>query len=337
MRRAALLTLLAAALAAAPAIADPEADRREAEALLREGNRLLQDANDPAGALDLFVAAYAKFPSDKIWLSIGSAEDALGHAAAAANAYARFLASADAVGAPAREARAILAALDAKLGRVAIQVTPSDAEIQLGDGRWEAAAALPERRAAPGTLTIRARSPGHADGDTTVTVRVGATATAALALAVAVTAPPPDRVTPPGDPLVTPPIASVDRRSRFGVAGKLVVDGEGRGAGGVVGAMIAVGPVALDLAAIVGPTFGAYGGIRLGLGSARWRPVIGVGVPVFFDDGARIGARAAGGVEVRVSTRLRMSLELGAEYMLTRADDIDPWVLAPALAAEARL
>jgi hypothetical protein len=119
---------LGLALVAAPtaARADDEADRREAKALLREGNRLLQDAQDPAGALSLFVAAYAKFPSDKILVSIGSAERALGHDGAAANAYARFVASPDATADQAREARKLLATLDSKLGRVTVTVTPSD-------------------------------------------------------------------------------------------------------------------------------------------------------------------------------------------------------------------
>ena len=335
-----LAFLLAAALSAPVAAhADPEADRREAKALLREGNRLLQDAGDPEGALGLFVAAYAKYPSDKIWLSIGSAEKALGHVGAAANAYARFLASSDATGDQAREAQKLLAELDGKLGKVEVRVTPATAELQLGDGRWEPAAALPVWRAAPGPLTVRARASGMVDGTATVTVIRGATATVTLTLSpVPVEVrPAPVVETPPSDELVAPAGAPAAAAHRFGVAGKVVVDGKGRGAGGVVGGVIEVGPVAIDVAAIVGPTFGAYGGLRLPLGSARWRPLIGVGVPLFFDDGARVGARAAGGVEVQLGPRLRMSLEVGAEYMITRADDIDRWLLAPAVAAEARL
>lgn len=343
MRRAAptLAALgLGLALVAAPttARADEEADRREARALLREGNRLLQDAHDPAGALSLFVAAYAKFPSDKILLSIGSAERELGHDGAAANAYARFVASPDATADQAREARKLLTALDAKLGRVTVTITPATAELQLGDGRWEPAAALTEWRAAPGALVIRARAAGFVDGETTVTIARGKVVTATLALAaVPVAPPPPDEVRPDEPPPDEPTTAPAARTHRFGLAGKVIVDGKGRGAGGVVGAVVELGPVAIDLAAIVGPTFGAYGGLRLGLGRARWRPLIGVGVPMFFDDGTRIGARAAGGLEYRLTPQLRMAVEIGAEYMLTRADDIDRWLLAPALSAEARL
>jgi len=333
---------LGLALVAAPtaARADDEADRREAKALVREGNRLLQDAQDPAGALSLFVAAYAKFPSDKILVSIGSAERALGHDGAAANAYARFVASPDATADQAREARKLLATLDSKLGRVTVTVTPATAELQLGDGRWEPAAALAEWRAAPGPLVIRARAAGFVDGEATVTIARGKVVTATLALAAVPVevAPPPDE--PPPDeppPSEERPPGSAPRLHRFGLTGKVIIDGKGRGAGGVVGAVIGLGPVAIDLGAIIGPTFGAYGGLRLALGRARVRPVLGLGVPVFFDDGTRVGARAAGGLEYRLSPQLRMAVEIGAEYMLTRADDIDRWLLAPALSAEARL
>ena len=147
---------------------------------------------------------------------------------------------------------------------------------------------------------------------------------------------PPDEA-PPVDETPAMPGPAPAAAHRFGVAGKIVVDGQGRGAGGVVGAVIWFGPITIDLAAIVGPTFGAYGGVHLGFGRGRLRPIVGLGVPVFFDDGARIGARAAGGLEYHLSPRLRMSLEVGAEYMVTRADDIDRWLLAPAVAAEARL
>lgn len=327
---------LALTLGAAAARADDEAAKREAKALLREGNRLLQEARDPAGALELFLSAYDKFPSPKILLSIGSAERELGHAAAAANAYARFLESPDATGDQATEARRLLGELDRALGRVRVRVAPAGAELRLGDGRWQPADALAEWRAAPGPLEVAARAAGHDDGRGTVTVVAGRVVE--LAITLTPTAAPPPSSPPSRDVPDAPPAAEPARGpGRLGILGKLIVDGEGRGAGGVVGGVVGLGPVALDLAAIVGPTFGAYGGVHVGLGGGRLRPVLGVGVPVFFDDGARIGARAAGGLEYRLSPRLRMSLEVGAEYMLTRADDIDRWVLAPALAAEARL
>ena len=58
---------------------------------------------------------------------------------------------------------------------------------------------------------------------------------------------------------------------------------------------------------------------------------------MFFDGGARFGARAAGGAEWHLSPRLRMTVEIGAEYLFTRGAGIDRWLFAPALSAEARL
>ena len=326
-------------VAIAPAHAEDEAARREARALVREGNRLLQEARDPAGALELFLSAYAKFPSPKILLNIGSAERELGHTAAAANAYARFLASPDATGALAKEAKTLLAELDRQLGQLAIRTTPSPAEIQLDDGRWEPVDALPTWRARPGAIDVRARAADHDVATTRATVRVGEVVEVALVLSRTAVAPPPIDAPPiDGPPVDAPaPVGRTRRAGRFGVRGAVVIDGAGRGAGGLLGGVLGLGPVAVDLGAIVGPTFGAYGGVHLGFGRGRLRPIVGLGVPVFFDDGARIGARAAGGLEYHLSPRLRMSLEVGAEYMVTRADDIDRWLLAPAVAAEARL
>ena len=334
-----LLALAALAASPTPSRADDESARLEARALVREGNRLL-DQRDAAGALSLFNAAYAKFPSGKILVSIGSAEKELGHTAAAANAYARYLASGDDDAARVKEVKKLLAGLDRDLGRMAIAVTPADAEMQLADGSWVPIAALAEWRAEPGETIVRARRAGYTTAETRATVVKGQVVPVPIALAAA-PAPPTDVVmTPPSHELVTPvapvPVAtSVD--GRFGVAGKVVVDGKGRGAAGVVGAVVGLGPISVDLAAIVGPTYGAYGGLRLALTRTRLRPVVGAGVPVFFDDGARIGARAAGGIEWRTGARLRVSLEVGAEYLFTRGDGIDRWLFAPALSAEARL
>lgn len=339
-RLAALVALVVGVTAAAPAArADDEAAKREARALIREGNLLL-DKHDAAGALSLFEAAYAKFPSGKILVNIGSAERELGHDAAAANAYARYLAAGDDDAARTKQIAKLLAELDRKLGKVELTITPADAEVQLADGGWARADALTAWRASPGSLRVRARKAGFVDGEASAVIKKGATAALTLTLAAVPDAPPPDVVPPPpSDDLVAPrPTPADDALVHFGVAGKVVVDGKGRGAAGVVGAVLGVGPMlSVDVAAIVGPTFGAYGGLRLGITARRLRPVLGAGVPVFFDGGTRFGARATGGAEWRVSPRLRMSLEVGAEYMFTRAGDIDRWLFAPALSAEARL
>ncbi|MEZ4403628.1 MAG: hypothetical protein R3B06_26625 [Kofleriaceae bacterium] len=338
----ALAALAATVGVVAPAQADDgaadEAARREARALLREGNRLLQDARDPAGALSLFLAAYAKFPSAKIFLSIGSAERALGHPAAAANAYARFVAAADADPALLAQAQQLLAELDRELGRVVVTVDPPDAELRLGEGRWEPAQAVSAWRAVPGPVVIAARHADRQTTDATVTVVRGGQVSVTLRLPALAPAPPVGATF--GDRSAPDDRGRADAAAapgRLGAAAKVVIDGRGRGAGAVLGGVLGLGPASLDLAAIVGPTFGAYAGARLAVGHGRFRPLVSAGLPLFFDDGPRLSARGAGGLEYRVTPRLRMSVELGVEYQIMRAADIERWLLAPAVAAEARL
>lgn len=84
-----LLSVLVQVESATP-VPEPTA-RDRAQALLREGTALY-DADEPAGALAKFEAAYRLFPNPKIWFNIGQAQRDLGNLAAALEAFEKFLA-----------------------------------------------------------------------------------------------------------------------------------------------------------------------------------------------------------------------------------------------------
>src|SRR3954470_12544237 len=93
--RARSLLVAASLVAAGPAAAQPgspppNGDKVDAKALMQSGIRLL-DAKDYLGALAVFKDAYARFPSAKILLNIGTTLTLLDRKVDAANAYQKYL------------------------------------------------------------------------------------------------------------------------------------------------------------------------------------------------------------------------------------------------------
>lgn len=125
MKRSTWLVLVATSLIAAHLHAQPPAseppEKAKARTLLKEGVRLL-DAGQLAPALRKFEDAYAAFASAKILINIGTAQNGLRRWADAANTYQRFLDSGADDAAQLPGVTAALAELDAKLGRLAVNV-----------------------------------------------------------------------------------------------------------------------------------------------------------------------------------------------------------------------
>ncbi len=145
--RGAILVLL---LCAATAHADPAT---KAHALNATGKKHLK-AKDYVAALEAFEEAYDIYPSAGLLVNIGTTYQQMGKTVEAANWYQRYLDDPGAQEPLATQTQKSLAVLDINLGRLAITVEPG-AEIQIGDGAWQAAAPLV--RVQPGTFVVRAR------------------------------------------------------------------------------------------------------------------------------------------------------------------------------------
>jgi hypothetical protein len=342
-----LALAIALATPAGAAHGDDDARKNEARALLQGGNKL-REGGDLAGALGLYERAYATYPSAKILLNIGTTLRDLGRNADAANVYARYLTASDAAPERVKEVTKILADLDRTVGQLTITVQPGDAEIAIGDGAFMPAAQLARWRAPTGTVTVRARKDGFEPGEIAVKVRKGKTSAVALRLEATQPAAPVD--TTPVDttePRDTPDAAVVAvvsprRASKLGVTARALIDGRGRGAAGSAGALLRVADrVELHGAVIFARpgelTLGAYAAAHLELGTGTWRPRIVAGLPIIFDDGARVGGRAAAGIAWFASPTFAVALELGAEYVFNPADDIDALQFTPTVGAEAHL
>ena len=190
----ALFALLALLAMAPVASAEPSPDE-QARALNKKGVELLEQ-RDFLGALEAFRGAYAKHPSVKILLNIGTACRNLGKNAEAADAYEKYLNDPAADAQKKREVTELLKKLDAGLSKLRLDVEPGDARVFV-DGRPAGGALV---RMEPGTHAVVAEKDGFVTADQTVSVAAGEERSVQLKLAPKVAVAP----TPPPAPVVAP-------------------------------------------------------------------------------------------------------------------------------------
>ena len=190
-------TLLVAALAlgslSSSVHAQPDPDEKgDAKSLLASGLKLYA-AKDYLGALAVFRTAYERYPSGKILLNIGTTLLKLDRKAEAANAYQGYIDAADVDAAKKVDAQKVLTDLDRQLGLLELDITPAEAQVQVGDSEWLPAATTKKFRVAKGDVVVRARRDGYVAGEEAVTGAAGERKTVAVALA-----PEPVANAPPG-------------------------------------------------------------------------------------------------------------------------------------------
>jgi hypothetical protein len=363
---------LAVLLAAGTVQADAKAER-EARALFKEANRLLGE-KDYVSALDMFRAAYNRWPNAKILLNIGTTLRNLGRDAEAADAYEKYLREGKPDAKRKAEVDAILKELSTKLARLRIEVNEPGARV-LVDGKvvGESPQAITLRVEA-GTHTIVAEKQGYPAAAATVQISAGQERVVELRLVQSGAPPPP---TPPGpppkkapDPTPEPPppgpraikipgppepavgptegtvVKSAPRplkqSNRFGAFVRGDVDGKFRGAVATVG--VTYSPLfwlEVSLAGNLGPTFGFEPGVTGYILRGTWRPLVAVGVPIMFSDGARPGIHAAGGLEWNFTRNFAAFLLVGVEVFPTAQSTptvkYEKVIFVPSLGLQARL
>ncbi len=327
------LILSAASVRAQPA--PPEAgDKGDAKALMASGLKLFA-AKDYLGALSVFQTAYARFPSGKILLNIGTTLVKLGRKAEAANAYQGYLDAADSDPAKKAEVTKVLAGLDAEVGILDITVTPADAELQLDSGAWVPAAKLARTRIAPGSVTVHARKDGYIAAEQSSTVAAGATRPIAIVLEAQPVVKGGGGVGV-GDGLVAR--TETEAPAKLGLLALAHADFKNKGGAAIVGlAYDVIDRVQLQAAAILGPSSGGYAGVAVAVLTGRVRPVLVAGVPIFVADGARVGVRGAAGVQVAFNRHLSAVAELGVEHVFNAEDGITKTLFIPAVGVIGRL
>jgi hypothetical protein len=343
---------LALALLGATAIAQtppPGGDKLDAKALMLSGVRLLE-AKDYLGALAIFKDAYARFPSAKILLNIGTTYKLLDRTADAANAYQHYLDSRDADPARRGEVADALAELDKAVGRLEISATPDDGELQIGDD-WVPFAAAKLYRVPAGKFTVLARRDGYTPETRTATIAAGEKAALMFALVEL-----PKQVVNPTIVTVHDQVSADEGpRSRFGAFALLHVSVVPKlGSAPMLGATADVTPqISVAAAFIFGPGLfshgdtmytvapppktGVYVGGSFAFLTGQLRPRVTAAMPVFFSSGARVSLRGAGGVEFVATRNVSMTLDIGVETELNPQSDIRHLAVVPALGVVGRL
>jgi hypothetical protein len=117
------------------------------------------------------------------------------------------------------------------------------------------------------------------------------------------------------------------------------IDGKLRGLAASLGLAVDVAPTTqLEIALLLSNDVGAYAGARVHFLTGRFRPLVSVGVPVFWSGGAaRVGGRIGGGVEWIVQRHLSVLGELGVEHFFNPQDRYEATVVVPILGLHGRL
>jgi len=318
----------------------------DAKALMQTGVRLLE-AKDYLGALAIFRDAYARFPSAKILLNIGTTLKLLDRKAEAANTYQRYLDSPDADAARKPQVSAEILELDMHVGTLDINVTPADAEVRVPGEDWMPAARTKHWRMTPGAFTVDVRKTGFLNGAQSGNVAAGAKTTVTVVLNEL-----PKSDLRLGDADLIKNEEPEKPRSRIGALAMIHVSVVPKlGSAALIGATFDLTPqLGLDAAVLLGPglvsdgmatrpppSFGGYLGGNFAFLPGSLRPRAGAGMTMFASNGMRLQARAAGGLEYVANRNVSVSLDIGGEFVLNPEDDIRELAIVPSLAVMGRL
>lgn len=318
---------------AAPEEAKADGGRVDAKALVQSGVKLLKQ-KDYLGALAVFRDAYQRFPSVKLLLNIGTTLKLLGRNAEAANAYQQYLDAPDADPARRAEVNDVLATLDRVLGRLELGAeapalveapapveAPESLEVSINGGDWLPLARAKLWRVDPGAYQVAARQPGFVAAEVSGQIGAGEQASVRLALVAAVESAPDVEsgalMQPEGGVRDRVEVPSAERdRSRLGLLLRGHFHVSPAGAAALIGPTFELTPrLDVSAAVLIGRYRGGYLGGSFAFLPGRLRPLASAGLLVVADDGARLAARAAVGVEVRVHRQLALFMEAGAEHL----------------------
>jgi hypothetical protein len=170
-----LAAVLAGTLALAgtgPASADEARDKLEAQQLFNDGNRLAGEG-EYLQAVERFRAAYARYPSPKILLNVGTMLRHLGRNVEAAEVYESYLRDPGGEPARAEDLRRILREIDLVVGHLEIAASEEGAQVRLDDKQIVGFKNGKKVRVEPGEHTLTAEHPGFAPAVRTVRVAAG--------------------------------------------------------------------------------------------------------------------------------------------------------------------
>jgi hypothetical protein len=320
----------------------------------------LYDAGRFAEAIEQFERADAIYPTPQYRVYIARAHVRLGRVATAARVYEKAVAMPLPPGNPEvfRAAQATAAEeLEALRGRIpAIRIgvvgPPRGAATVMVDGNLIDVSQWGRVELDPGTHTLVASAPGFDPQRRAVDVREGPVQAVDLELQSALYDRPRDlgakasRVSGSGSPAgprdrVGPEelgLEELSHRGRIGFGVRVDVDPVNAGAVAALGASYGVFDwLELGASGLFGERQGFEPQATVLFMSGPWKPLLNVGAPIFFVDGARVGARGSVGLQLDWSSYWGVFIQVGAAYFGSVPDGYADWVVLPSAGAQARL
>jgi hypothetical protein len=334
-----------------PAHADGTAED-EARALFTEGNGLVK-SGDYESALQRFRSAYERFPSVKILLNIGTVLRQLGRDAEAANAYEAYLRDPDGDPAKKPEVEKLLGEIDGRVAKLRVDLSDPDMVVLVDGEVAEKRGTSVSMRVAPGKHTII----GEKGGVAVVTKRIEVGARKEEVLAFAASTPTAGNPkTPPAETKrsfsegirgaapksdadkVQPTSSSLSHRSQFGAIARADIDGQFRGMTAAFGVSYGVAaPVDVSVVALLGREKGAEIGTNVYILQGALKPMISVGVPTFFVEGVRPGARAGVGLMWDPSRHFGAFVQASGMFFPNAPEGYHKLIFVPSIGIQPRL
>lgn len=352
--RAAVGVLTLAVCLTSPLVAIADEDEARARALFKEGVSDLQKGAFES-ALQNFESAYEHWRNPKILLNIATTLRQLDRLAEAGDMYELYLADPGADPEKVPEVKQALSEIDAKTGRLVLEVSVEGATVTVDGDRLERSKTpstkrlvrtlpLEEEQAGrwrvrlrAGTHEVRVSKEGYRPWTQQVTLPAGQQETLTATLE-------PEQETEPSPPPAPPPPEAPEVEESLAHDGQIVlftradVDGKFRGAVGVLGVGYGLGKmVEPQIAALVGRDKGVEAGASFYFGESMFKPVAYVGVPVFFVDGASPGLHGAVGLHVDPAPSFGAFVQVGVAGFLNVPEEREAAAFVPSAGIQGRL
>ena len=311
--------------------------KEEAQKYLDQGVALFE-AGDAKSALENFLEAYRLFPSPKLLVNIAAAYRRLDRPLDAIDAYERFIREAgkDVSGERIAAARKAVREIEPEVGRIAV-VAPAGTRVAI-DGEPKGTVPVGVLRAKPGQRKVSFKPPEGAEVEVVVDVAAAGTHAARIedGKPVVVESPEPAPAVIDHDPgAVT---ARMSHRGRLGATLRADIEGTGEGAVANVGVCYGLGDrVEVELAALLGENSGVRPGVALFILPGAYKPVVYVGIPIFFADGAKAGVHGGVGLLWDPTPRWGLFAGLGVAHHPGVDEPLDKTVLLPSVGLQGRL
>ena len=343
-----LVVLVLILLAPCIARAEPTpAERALATSLFRAGRALLAEGRF-AEACEKLAESQRIDPGGGTLLNLAICHEQLGAVATAWTEFNESLALALRENRTDREdlAREHLASLESRVPKLVVVLADGAAVeglvVSVDNLTLRAAALGTAVPVDPGRHIVSARAAGRVSFERSIDVSLGQVATVEITPLELLPAPPAPDATPappaPRDEPRAPKAEPRDHDRQIGVFARVDVDGKARGLATVLGASFGVGNYfEPTFGVIVGPTMGVWPGTSVYFLAGPFKPMVLLGLPIYFAGGPRLSLHGAAGVQWDPLRHMGVFVQVGGQIHPAAPAGYESLELVPSAGVQARL